>query len=68
MKKYKFELIIDEEDVAGDEFWEYAVKKDGTGIADLKEAIAIALIESNLFISTNKSVVDMIRLVEFSNH
>ena len=66
MKTFKFELIITEEDVEGDEFWEDALKRDGTGIADLIEAIAEALESSNLMINSDRKPIDIIKLVKYS--
>lgn len=51
MKTYRFELLITEQDVSGDEFWEEVISEDETGITGLKEAIWQALKDSNLILS-----------------
>lgn len=65
MKKFKFEIILTEEDVEGDEFWEDALKKDSTGITDLTEALIMAIRDSNLIISSPRKIEDMIKLVSY---
>ena len=67
MKTFKFELTITENDVSGDEFWEEAVKKDGTGITDLTEAIANAIDESNLMVSSDKRPIECIKLITYTD-
>ena len=68
MKRFKFEITITEDDVAGDEFWEDALKKDGTGIEDLKGAIVQALEDSNIFVSSDRSIKDdIVKLVSYSD-
>lgn len=68
MKRFKFEINITEDDVAGDEFWEDALKKDGTGIEDLKGAIVQALEDSNIFVSSDRSIKDdIVKLVSYSD-
>lgn len=67
MKTYKFEIILTEDDVNGDEFWEQAVERDGTGIADLTEAIAQAIEDSNLMISSQKKPMEVIKLISYKD-
>lgn len=67
MKKFKFEITITEEDVNGDEFWEEAIDKDGTGITALKEAIVQAIEDSNLMINSENKPSDVIRLIEYKD-
>ena len=66
MSKFKFEINIEEDDVNGDEFWEDAIKEDGTGIKVLTKTIKNILEESNLFISSEKNIDEIIKLVNFS--
>lgn len=67
MKTFKFEITITEDDVNGDEFWEGALEKDGTGIAELTDVIVQALEETNLFISSERSVSDIVKLVSYKD-
>lgn len=67
MKVFKFELTITEDDVGGDEFWENAVTKDGTGIGDLTDAIARAIEESNLIVSSHRNPADLIKLISYTD-
>lgn len=66
MKTFKFEIVLTESDLAGDEFWEEAVKEDGTGIKVLTETLENLIEESNLIISSNKKVSDIIKLVSYN--
>ena len=66
MKIFKYELIITEQDVEGDEFWEQALDRDGTGIAELTEAIAQAIEDSNLMIGSDKKPIEVIKLKSYS--
>lgn len=68
MKKFKFEIVITDDDVKGDEFWEQALENDGTGITDLKDAIVNSMVESNLFISSINEPKDMVRLIEYTDN
>ena len=67
MKKYKFQLEIFESDVDGDEFWEEATINDNTGIKSLTSAIKELLIDSNLFISSDRDYDDIVKLVEYKD-
>ena len=66
MRKFKFEINIEEIDVEGDEFWEDALQKDGSGIEVLTKTINDIFTESNLFISSDKNISEIIKLVKFS--
>jgi len=46
MKQFKFEITLTEDDLKGDEFWEEAIERDGTGIAELIETIQKIVKES----------------------
>ena len=65
MKTFKFELTITEDDVSGDEFWEEAIEKDGTGISALTEAIEQAICDSNLIVGSNRKPKDIIKLISY---
>ena len=67
MKVFKFELTITEDDVAGDEFWEQALERDGTGILELTEAIAQAIEDSNLMVSSDRKPIETLKLISFSD-
>ena len=67
MKTFKFEITITEEDVEGDEFWEQAIERDGTGIAELTEAIAQAIEDSNLMVSSDRKPADAIKLISYKD-
>jgi hypothetical protein len=66
MKVFKYELIITDQDVEGDEFWEQALERDGTGIADLTEAIAQAIEDSNLMVRSDKKPIEVLKLKSYS--
>ena len=66
MRVFKFELTITEEDVRGDEFWEEALMRDGTGKATLSEAIIDAIEESNLICNSIRKPIDILELKEYS--
>jgi hypothetical protein len=66
MKVFKYELIITDQDVEGDEFWEQALERDGTGIADLTEAIAQAIEDSNLLAGSDKKPIEALKLKSYS--
>ncbi len=67
MKKFKFEITLTEQDLAGDEFWENAIKRDGTGIADTQEFLEQMIEDSNLIVSSDKAPKDVIRLISYTD-
>lgn len=67
MKTFKFEIVLTEQDLSGDEFWEEAVSKDGTGIGDLTKLLEEIIIDSNLIVGSDKPVKDIIRLVSYTD-
>lgn len=67
MKEFKFEITIREEDVEGDEFWEEALKIDGTGIKGLIDAISQAIEDSNLIVSSERDPKDIIKLISYKD-
>ena len=68
MIQFKFEITITEEDVNGDEFWEEALEKDGTGIKDLTDAIVKAIEDSNLMIGSERKPRDVIKLISYGRN
>jgi len=67
MKTFKFEITITEDDLAGDEFWEQAIEKDGTGISDLTDSIIQAIEDSNLMISSDRKPSDAVKLISYKD-
>lgn len=67
MKTFKFEITLSEKDLMGDEFWEEALEKDGTGITDLTEAIKNSIQDSNLITDPDFNYDDIIKLVSYEN-
>lgn len=67
MKKYIFEIELTERDLIGDEFFEQALDRDGTGIASVTEAVADALADSNLMAGSNRLPKDVVKLVKYTD-
>lgn len=67
MKRYKFEIEIDEDDVAGDEFWEQCLSEDPTGIKPLYDTICELFEDNNLFISSDKDIKEIVTLKKFED-
>jgi len=67
MKTFKFEIILTEDDLVGDEFWEDAIQKDGTGITDLTEALVSAIEDSNIMVSSDREPKDVVRLISYTD-
>jgi hypothetical protein len=65
MKTFTFEITLLESDVQGDEFWEDAIKEDGTGIKALTEYLIQAIEESNLMYGSDREVKDVIKLISY---
>jgi hypothetical protein len=70
MKKFVFEITLLESDLEGDEFWEEAIERDGTGIADLTEALIAAIADSNLVMEAHGDSGQelMSRIVKLKNY
>ncbi len=66
MKQFKFEITLSEEDLEGDEFWEGALERDGTGILELTSFLEQMIEESNLLYGSDKSPKEVIRLISFT--
>jgi predicted methyltransferase MtxX (methanogen marker protein 4) len=66
MKQFKFEITLTDQDLMGDEFWEEALKRDGTGIAELTETIEQMIEDSNLIVSSDKTPKDVIKLISYT--
>lgn len=67
MRKFKFEITLDESDLDGDEFWENAISRDGTGIGDLTESLVNMIQESNLIVSGDREPIEVIKLISYTN-
>lgn len=65
MKTFKFEIILTEEDLVGDEFWGGALEADGTGIKVLTETLENMIEDSNLIIGSGKSPKEVIKLISY---
>ena len=66
MKKYIFQITLTEEDLAGDEFWEHVVKKNGTGIEDVTDVIRTLIDDANLLFGENTSA-DVVKLISYTD-
>lgn len=66
MKKFKFEINLTSAELAGDEFWEDAVKRDGTGIADLTEFLQNMITDSNILCGSDVEAKDVIKLISYT--
>lgn len=67
MKTFKFEIVFTENDLTGDEFWNDAIQKDGTGIADLTEALICAIEDSNIMVNSDRDPKDVVRLISYAD-
>ena len=67
MKQFKFEITLTDQDLMGDEFWEDAIKRDGTGIAELQETLEQIIEDSNLIVSSDKTPKDVIKLISYTD-
>lgn len=66
MKTFKFEITLTDEDLQGDEFWENAIEKDGTGITILTETIHNMIIDTNILIGSDKTAGDVVKLISYN--
>ena len=67
MKQFKFEITLMEHDLEGDEFWEQAIARDGTGIADLTEFLIQIISDSNLLYGSDKEPKDIIKFISYTD-
>jgi len=67
MKQFKFEITLTDQDLMGDEFWEEALKRDGTGIAELTETIEQMIADSNIIVSSDKTPKNVIKLISYTD-
>lgn len=67
MKRFKFEITLLETDLAGDEFWETAIKEDGTGISDLTKFLETMIFDSNILAGSIQEPKDVIKLIEYND-
>lgn len=65
MKVFKFEVTIKEEDLEGDEFWEEALAKDGTGISDLTEVLKEGIYDRLFAPGTEVDLNELVKLKEY---
>ena len=67
MKQYKFEIVLNDIDLDGDEFWEDIIKKDPTGITPLTEALADIIDQSNMLIGSKLNGEDVVKLMSYTD-
>lgn len=67
MKKYIFQITLTDADLAGDEFWEEALAKDGTGITELEDLIRTLIDDANLVFGENTSA-DVVKLISYTDN
>lgn len=68
MKQFKFEITLKEDDLEGDEFWENALERDGTGVADLTDYLIQIIKDSNLFACcSDQEAKNTIKLISYTN-
>lgn len=65
MNKFVFKITFFEEDLIGDEFWEDALKRDGTGITELLKLLQGYVSESNLLVTSDRTPQDTVKLKYF---
>ena len=49
----------------GDEFWEQALERDGTGIAELTEYLVQVIEDSNIMIGSDREPKDAVKLISY---
>ena len=67
MKEFKFEITLLEEDLSGDEFWENALERDGTGISDLTDFLIQIISDSNLLYGSDLEPQDIIKFISYKD-
>jgi hypothetical protein len=67
MKKYRFEIVLREEDLEGDEFWEGCLEQDPTGIQPLTKALIQQLEDSHIIAESVTPISQMIRLINYTD-
>ena len=66
MKTYKFEITLDENQLAGDEFWEEITRKDSTGVSGMTDAMKDA-IQDHFFGYPSDDIEDIVVLKEYTD-
>ena len=67
MKKYIFQITLTEEDLAGDEFWEEAIKDNRTGIGHVTDELRAMIDEYNILHGENTSV-EVLKLISYTDN
>jgi len=68
MQTYIFTLTLTSDDLGGDEFFEDAIAKDGTGITDVTYALKCMMKESNFIADADADTMDsIIKLVKYTD-
>lgn len=65
MAQFKFEITLNSDDLDGDEFWEEALKEDGTGVGLLTRSLIYAIDDSLILVGGQKEGKDVIKLIEY---
>ncbi len=65
MKKFIFEIVITQDMLEGDEFWEQALKRDGTGIADVTALLKNAISDGVLMGMYDGDMNGVVKLTKF---
>jgi hypothetical protein len=66
MKTFKFEITLTDDMLCGDEFWEDALKADGTGITVLTEAVVDAILSANIVNMMDPPMNEIVKLIEYN--
>ena len=66
MKTYKFEIILTEEMLEGDEFWENIIEEDSSGISGMMESMKEA-IQDKFFGYPSEKINEIVKLTEYKD-
>ena len=66
MKTYKFEIILTENQLDGDEFWEEIIHADPTGIGSMVETMKDA-IQDKFFGYPSEEIDQIVKLIEYKD-
>jgi len=66
MKKFIFQITLTEEDLAGEEFWEEAIKDNRTVIGHLTDELR-AMIDEYQILHGENTGVDVLKLISYTD-
>ena len=66
MSEFKFEITFKSHQLEGDEFWEDALKEDGTGIKTLTDFLEDMLTDSNILVGSDTDPKDVVKLTSYT--